>query len=87
MDETGLVLGDAEQGKVRYLGEAYVWKQAMDFGSQPYITLPRIKKKPNNSNDKRLGGIALLGYLPLNEICDIVDECNKSKQPQRKKFL
>ena len=87
MDETGLVLGDAEQGKVRYLGEAYVWKQAMDFGSQPYITLTRIKKKPNNFNDKRLGGIALLGYLPLNEICDIVDECNKSKQPQRKKFL
>jgi hypothetical protein len=92
IDENGRILWDAEQGKVKYLGEVYVLEQTQDFDQYrddvtPYIKLSRIKKEPNITCDKRLGGIALLGYLPLNEICDIVDECNKSKQSQRKKFL
>ena len=85
MDENGQIFGDAGQDKVRYLGEAYVLEQAVDQavdfesyreGANPYIKLTRIKKAPNNSCDKRLGGIALLGYMPINEILDIV---NRSK--------
>lgn len=84
MDENGQIFGDTAQGEVRYLGEAYVWEQEIDFESyrddaNPYIKLTRIKKGANNSCDKRLGGIALLGYLPINEILDIADKCNKSK--------
>lgn len=84
MDENGQIFVDVGQDKVRYLGEAYVLEQAVDQavdfesyreGANPYIKLTRIKKEPKNFCDKRLGGIALLGYLPINEILAIANKC------------
>lgn len=80
IDENGRILWDAEQGKVKYLGEVYVLEQTQDFDQYrddvtPYIKLSRIKKEPNITCDKRLGGIALLGYLPINEILAIANKC------------